>query len=86
MPVATLPTVPVGHAELRDDNSAATIDGASDRAKGAPSLPNREFNRTRCYLRELSSIESSDGNISFKALWPIITHDTNLLLDPTLVS
>ena len=81
-----LPIVPVGHAELRVDNSATMTSGASDRAKGAHSLPNDEFNRTRRYLRELSSIESSDGTISFKALWPIITHDTNLLLDRSLVS
>ena len=30
----TLPNVPAGHTELRTDNSAAMIDGASDRAKG----------------------------------------------------
>ena len=34
----TLPNVPAEHAELRTDNSAAMIDGASDRAKGAHSL------------------------------------------------
>ena len=36
-----LPNVPAGYAELRTDNSAAMIDGASDRAKGAHPLPDR---------------------------------------------
>ena len=31
------------------DNNATTTDGASDRAKGAHSLPNREFDRTRVF-------------------------------------
>ena len=52
----TLPNVPAGHAELRTDNSAATIDGASDGTKGwmkgtlcwtTSSTP-----RARFYLRE----------------------------------
>ena len=42
----TLPNVPAGHAELRTDNSAEMIDGASDRAKGAHSLPDRELEHT----------------------------------------
>ena len=42
----TLPNVPAGHAELRTDNSAAMIDGASDGTKGAHSLSDREIYRT----------------------------------------
>ena len=43
----TLPNVPAGHAELRTDNSAATIDGGSGGTKGTHSLLNREFDSTR---------------------------------------
>ena len=39
----TLLNVPAGHAELRTDNSDATIDEASDGKKGAHSLPDREI-------------------------------------------
>ena len=39
----TLPNVPAEHAELRTENNAAMIDGASDRGKGAQSLPGREI-------------------------------------------
>ena len=43
----TLPNVPAGHTELRTDNSAAMIDGASDGTKDAHSLPDHENSCTR---------------------------------------
>ena len=49
----TLPNVPAGHAELRTDNSAAMIDGASEGTKGAHSLPTHESVNTCTSLREL---------------------------------
>ena len=47
-----MPIVPTGHTELRTDNSAVTIDGASGRAKGAHSLLNREFDTTGALLSQ----------------------------------
>ena len=85
MPAETLPIVPVGHAELRVDNSAATIDGVSDRAKGAHSLPNREFDHT-CVFEKQHLATRNYGTFSFNALWPTTTRETNLLLDRSMVS
>ena len=85
MPAETLPIVPVGYAEQRVDNSAATIDGASDRAKSAHSLPNREFDHT-CVFEKRHLATGNYGTFSFKALWLTTTRDTNLLLDRSLVS
>ena len=49
----TLPNVAAGRAELRTDNSAAMFDEASDRAKDAHSLPDRESSCTRVTIRIL---------------------------------